>query len=71
MILIYSLIAASACSLYYALFDIWRTLAINVEPPDPDFPIEVGVGAPKRPPLGSLDAYAIPEIDGRDSSFIP
>lgn len=74
MIFIYVLIAASACSLYYALRDIGRTLVMDITPDDdddPDFPVGARVRVPKIPPNGSFDAFAIPEVDGSDSSGIP
>ncbi len=72
MIHVYLLIAASASSLFWALFDLWLALQQPVvRKIDPDYPSGSSVTAPKRPPLGSLDAFAIPEIDGSDISRVP
>lgn len=72
MIYAYLLIAASASSLFWALFEIWQALQLPVvRKIDPDYPSGTGVRAPRKPPLGSLDAFATPEIDGSNISRIP
>jgi hypothetical protein len=72
MMFAYLLIAASASGLFMAIFEIWQAL----QPPiirkiDPDDLSGGGVRAPKRPPLGTLDAFATPEIDGSNISQVP
>ncbi|BDA75233.1 hypothetical protein RIVM261_033930 [Rivularia sp. IAM M-261] len=72
MIHVYLLIAASATSLFWALYELWQALQLPVvRKIDPDYPSQSGVRAPKRPPNGSLDAFATPEIDGSNISRIP
>ncbi len=73
MMLIYWLIAASAGSLLWALFDIWRIFQPSTRrkiDPDSDFGQGAGV-TPRKPPLDSLDGSAIPEIDGSSISRVP
>ncbi|MBW4598214.1 MAG: hypothetical protein KME29_01015 [Calothrix sp. FI2-JRJ7] len=72
MIHAYLLITVSATSLFWALFELCQALQLPVvRKIDPDYPAASDVRAPKRPPLGSLDAFATPEIDGCNISRIP
>ncbi|MBF2064967.1 MAG: hypothetical protein IGS39_11175 [Calothrix sp. C42_A2020_038] len=71
MIYAYLLIAASFFSLIWSVFELWQAFQLPVIRIDPDYPSGSGVRVPRRPPLGTLDAFAIPEIDGSDISQVP
>ncbi len=71
MIYAYLLIAASFFSLIWSVFELWQAFQLPVTRIDPDYPSESAVRVPRRPPLGTLDAFAIPEIDGNDISQVP
>jgi hypothetical protein len=74
MILIYLMMALSASSFCWSLWDIWRMLknpAANSS--DPGFPPLAGAGVrlSPKPSDGSGTAFAIPEIDENASSSVP
>jgi hypothetical protein len=73
MIFIYFLIAGSACSLCWAIVDIYRTLKYHGGSHNEPYPPSTGAGVrlPNKPPPGSGTAFATPEVEGNPVSRIP
>ncbi|GAA6623785.1 hypothetical protein [Scytonema sp. NUACC26] len=74
MIFIYFLLAGSACSFCWAVFDIYRVLKHHRATQNGfDWPptASAGVRLPSRPPSGTGTAFALPEIEGNSCSRVP